>query len=294
MSPTTYFMLQKRVKHYYRVFDAYSHSYRRLPSTPIYWNIKTRRASVATPRQLVGCAFSSLIPAGLCSTIPKLLQLFYLLLKYAHLGHFPTGDEFGSPLQLLSIAIISFATGGSFIITVFAYILRFPLARFVNEFLSIQQQLLDRSTYQILKQSHKNVTELFLLFSEIVPKKRKRPPKPDWLAELVATALCRTPGYLLCMNPIMVLFAMYNGLDPIYFFVKGILRQPYSGLSPLLRNFVSLLSFSCCTWSMLYDCQVLLGLGYTFILASWTFLQDIELIRLDYKRRGEAFPSSLR
>ncbi|OXA49864.1 hypothetical protein Fcan01_15650 [Folsomia candida] len=97
----------------YRVANAYANLYKSFPQGPVSWNAKRAGFVAGKWRNVLPWLFfsSGLVMFGL-GLIPKLIQAMYLYFLYRKEGYiFPAGNEFSTPLQLVTIVIFYFICG---------------------------------------------------------------------------------------------------------------------------------------------------------------------------------------
>lgn len=130
----------------FRIIDSYARIYNRWPPIAITWSPKTHRlVSITEPRALTGWILSCIFTMGLSEGI-KLLQAAYLIIRTVKIGHFPSSTEepFASPMQLLSIAVISIGSGGGILISLFAYLCSKQISTLLNQLLILEEHLTQR------------------------------------------------------------------------------------------------------------------------------------------------------
>ncbi|OXA42970.1 hypothetical protein Fcan01_22389 [Folsomia candida] len=133
----------------FKVAGSYAKIYKRFPRLPIEFDSRTNRLIAVTKIQdLLGCIFGCVVSMALCAWMPKIAQLLYLIYRSLQQGHFPTTAEepFASPMQLLSIAIITFGSGGGTVITVFSCIFNVDLVQLMNGLLNLEEDLVRRGS----------------------------------------------------------------------------------------------------------------------------------------------------
>lgn len=137
----------------FKVAGSYAKIYKRFPRLPIEFDPTTNRLiAVSGIKDLLGCLFGCVVSMALCAWTPKLAQLLYLAYRSVNLGHFPTIAEepFASPMQLLSIAIITFGSGGGSVITIFSCFFNIDLVQLMNGLLNLEEELVRRGKFKFL------------------------------------------------------------------------------------------------------------------------------------------------
>ncbi|OXA49364.1 hypothetical protein Fcan01_15646 [Folsomia candida] len=258
----------------YRVANAYSNLYKSFPQGPVSWNAKRAGFVAGKWRNVLPWLFfsSGLVMFGL-GLIPKLIQAMYLYFLYRKEGYiFPAGNEFSTPLQLVTIVIFCFICGVIPVINLGIFVGACMIERIFDAIIPLEEALAARSGSTTWKNFDR-----------------------DTLIEIGIRAACQVPKLIILMAPLLSAFAIYQRIDPIYIFVKIVLRyEPYGKKVTFWTKLTfRLVSFVTLMITEIEDGRIMQMIAIIFVLAAYLFTKNVELLHDHWKVQGSALGSNL-
>ncbi|OXA54273.1 hypothetical protein Fcan01_10609 [Folsomia candida] len=252
----------------YQIVDSYYKTFEKFPKLPIIWSRQTHRiVAIRNFKELLGWGIGCIFTMGLCVLIPKFAQFIYIVRKYLQLGHYPDGDRFATPIQVLSVAVALLACGGAISISFFALLFNREIVHTVNSLFDMEQVL---------------VTRRNLVHHRAKDYRDKFTPKEA----LFAKVLGYVPLFALYLAPAIAIFAVVNGLDPLTFVVERYFRPDWRRYQ--LVRFLGFKTFSLImlTAAVISASKILLAVACIFIFPAWFLQHNIRMLGKDYDAIG--------
>ncbi|OXA38387.1 hypothetical protein Fcan01_26809 [Folsomia candida] len=251
----------------YRVANAYANFYLPFPEGPVSWNSK-KPGFLAGKWQnvLPWLVFSSCLIMFGFGLIPKLVQATYLYFLYRKEGYqFPAGNEFATPLQLVTIVIFCFICGVIPGINWGIFVGGSMIERIFDAIIPLEEVISGRGDPAAWKNFDR-----------------------DTLLELAIRAACQVPKFIILMAPLLSAFAVYQRIDPIYVFTKIVLRHdPYGRKVTFWTKLTfRLVSFVTLMITGIEDGRIMQMIAIIFVLAAYLFTKNVELLHDHWKVQG--------
>ncbi|OXA54993.1 hypothetical protein Fcan01_10600 [Folsomia candida] len=248
----------------HQIVDSYYETFEKFPKLPIIWSRQTHRiVAVRTFKDLIGWGIECVFILGLFVVVPKFAQFIYIVQKYLQLGRYPAQDEFSTPTQLLSIAAAILGCGGVIPTSFFGLLFNREIVHTGNLLYNMEEVLVTREN--ILHHRAENYRD------KLTSKEA-----------LLAKVLGYVPLFGLYLAPVVAIFAVVNGLDPLTFVVDGYFRPDWRRYQ--LVWFLGFKAFSMVmvTAAVISASKIWLAVACILTFSAWFLQHNIRMLRKDY------------